>query len=312
MNKMITKTITKQERIQSLWGGYGELLRYYFQDSSSVVVKKIKIPNVKTLYSKADIFSHERKLKSYQVELSWYQNYASRCNEFCRVPTLIENETQKNEINFVLEDLNAAGYSIRKSFLQLEEAKSCLSWLANFHALFLGENPQGLWKTGTYWHLKTRPFELEKLKEKDWILAAPLIDKVLSQAKFLTFVHGDAKLANFCFSKNGNVAAVDFQYVGGGVGVKDVVYFLDSCFQEDFIERKETELLNFYFNTLKNVLRKLHPQVDVEALEAEWRWLYDFAWVDFYRFLKGWAFESYGMSNYTKKLTQKVFGEILK
>ena len=311
MNNRVTKTIVKQERIQSLWGGYGELFRCYFQDSSSVVVKKIQIPNVKTLRGKADVFSHERKLRSYQVELAWYQNYAKRCNEFCRVPALIESGAQKDEINFVLEDLNAAGYSVRKSSLQLEEAKRCLGWLANFHALFLGEKPHGLWKTGTYWHLKTRPFELESLKEKDWVQAAPLIDNVLSQAKFLTFVHGDAKLANFCFSKNGDVAAVDFQYVGGGVGVKDVAYFLGSCFSEDFIEQKETELLNFYFSALKNILRELHPQTDAGELETEWRRLYDFAWVDFYRFLKGWTFESGMVSNYTKKLAKKVFGEVL-
>jgi len=143
------------------------------------------------------------------------------------------------------------------------------------------------------------------------VQAAPLIDNVLSQAKFLTFVHGDAKLANFCFSKNGDVAAVDFQYVGGGVGVKDVAYFLGSCFSEDFIEQKETELLNFYFSALKNILRELHPQTDAGALETEWRRLYDFAWVDFYRFLKGWTFESGMVSNYTKKLAKKVFGEVL-
>ena len=331
MNKIIGKTILKQERIQSLWGGYGELQRCSLQNySAPVVVKKIQIPSVRTL-DKPELFSHKRKLKSYQVELFWYQHYAHRCNEFCKIPALLDSEVQENEIYFVLEDLNEAGYPVRKSFLQLEgaqleEAKNCLSWLANFHALFLGEKPHGLWQTGTYWHLETRPYELQNLKEKDWILAAPLIDDVLSKAKFLTFVHGDAKLSNFCFShngssksgsskngssKNGKVAAVDFQYVGGGVGVKDVAYFLDSCFPEDFIEQNETELLNFYFNTLKDIVRKLHPQVDAEALETEWRWLYNFAWVDFYRFLKGWAFENHRISNYTKKRTQKVFHEIL-
>ena len=320
MSKIIGSTILKQERIQSLWGGYGELVRCYLQDyPAPVVVKKIKIPSIQSSH-KADVFSHERKLKSYQVELFWYQNYANRCNEFCKVPALLDSEIREGEICFVLEDLNEAGYPIRKSFLQLEEAKHCLAWLANFHALFLGERPHGLWETGTYWHLETRPFELKNLKEKDWILAAPLIDKVLSEAKFVTFVHGDAKLSNFCFSndgtakngaKNGAVAAVDFQYVGGGVGVKDVAYFLDSCFTEDFIEQNETELLNFYFDTLKNAVGKLHPQIDTAALESEWRWLYHFAWVDFYRFLKGWTFENNSISNYTKKLAQKVFYEVL-
>ena len=123
MNKIIGRTVLKQERIQSLWGGYGELQRCYLQNySAPVVVKKIQIPSVRTL-DKAEIFAHKRKLKSYQVELFWYQNYASRCHEFCQVPVLldgeVQGETQENEIYFVLEDLNEAGYPVRKSPLQL-------------------------------------------------------------------------------------------------------------------------------------------------------------------------------------------------
>ena len=69
MSRIIGSTILKQERIQSLWGGYGELVRCYLQDyPAPVVVKKIKIPSIQSLH-KADVFSHERKLKSYQVEL---------------------------------------------------------------------------------------------------------------------------------------------------------------------------------------------------------------------------------------------------
>ena len=46
-------------------------------------------------------------------------------------------------------------------------------------------------------------------------------------------MHGDAKLANFLFtSDHSQVAGVDFQYVGGGCGMKDVAYLL-SCLDED-------------------------------------------------------------------------------
>ena len=47
-------------------------------------------------------------------------------------------------------------------------------------------------------------------------------------ARWVRDVHGDAKVDNFCVG-TGAVAAVDFQYVGGGVGVQDVVYLLASC-----------------------------------------------------------------------------------
>jgi thiamine kinase-like enzyme len=62
--------------------------------------------------------------------------------------------------------------------------------------------------------------------------AAPVIDEKLNTCAYKTFVHGDAKLANFCFAPDGQVAGVDFQYVGGGCGMKDVAYFIGSCLNE--------------------------------------------------------------------------------
>jgi aminoglycoside phosphotransferase (APT) family kinase protein len=63
--------------------------------------------------------------------------------------------------------------------------------------------PDKLWKTGTYWHLKIRPDELAALTDAALKKAAPAINQKLQQAKYKTFVHGDAKLENFCFSKDG-------------------------------------------------------------------------------------------------------------
>ena len=119
-------------------------------------------------------------------------------------------------------------------------------WLAHFHATFMGETPDGLWEVGSYWHLDTRPDELEALDDVHLKQAAGEIDALLRAARFQTFVHGDAKLANFCFSEDGTqVAAVDFQYVGGGCGMKDVAYFIGSCLYEEDCERHEAALLGF-------------------------------------------------------------------
>jgi len=106
------------------------------------------------------------------------------------------------------------------------EVKACLKWLACFHGKFLNVEPKGLWQIGTYWHLATRPDEYNRidginhleLKDK-----AFEIDDKLNSCTHQTIVHGDAKLANFCFAKGSDsVAALDFQYVGGGCGMKDV------------------------------------------------------------------------------------------
>ena len=153
------------------------------------------------------------------------------------------------------------------------ETEWCLSWLAGFHATFLGVKPEGLWKIGTYWHLATRQEELRKMRNERLRTAAPELDRKLNSAKFQTLVHGDAKPANFCFSKTA-VAAVDFQYVGGGCGMKDVAYLLD-----------DDRYLEFYFSELRS---RLSSEVDADALEREWRELFPVARLDYERFLDGW------------------------
>ena len=120
---------------------------------------------------------------------------------------------------------------MRRARVSETELRACLRWLAAFHATFLGVPPESLWKVGSYWHLATRPDELEALTDTALRRAAPVLDARLNRARYRTLIHGDAKLQNFCFSTDGSaVAAVDFQYVGGGVGVKDVAYFVTSVF----------------------------------------------------------------------------------
>ena len=102
------------------------------------------------------------------------------------------------------------------------------------------------------------------------------------------------------------MAALDFQYVGRGCGMKDVAYFIGSCLHEDDCEALESTLLGHYFSTLSQRVAATHPDVDTARLEAEWRELYDVAWSDFHRFLKGWSPNHWKINSYSERLTRGV------
>ncbi|MDH3346259.1 MAG: DUF1679 domain-containing protein, partial [Kiritimatiellaceae bacterium] len=190
-----------------------------------------------------------------------------------------------------------------------DELKACLKWLAAFHATFMNEKPDGLWPVGTYWHLDTRPDELDVMNDAELKRAAPAIDRQLNECRFQTLVHGDAKLANFCFSQDGeNVAAVDFQYVGGGCGMKDVAYFISSCLDEEQSAAREGELLDYYFRTLQQFMGG--GSASFQALEKEWRAMYPVAWTDFFRFLQGWCPGHWKIHRYSQRLTREVLARL--
>ena len=298
------------EVIQNLWSGYGKILRLALDGSEipTVIVKHVRMPGGGTQPRGWNSnLSHERKLNSYQVESSWYHDWSGRCGVLCRVPDLLAFDRHDGEVLLVLEDLDAAGYPSRLSRVGWKQIELCLQWLAGFHATFMGEAPVGLWETGTYWHLETRPEELAALEDVALKAAAESIDHRLKQAVYQTLVHGDAKLANFCFSDAGDrVAAVDFQYVGGGCGMKDVAYFIGSCLDEEGCEKHETALLDCYFSALGKALEELQPGLDAEAVESEWRDLFPLAWTDFHRFLKGWSPGHWKINSYSERVAREV------
>lgn len=316
-SKILTFTeatdIKELEVIQSLWSGYGQIIRYGLVNGvvDQVIVKHIQIP-------KNDIhprgwntnLSHERKLKSYQVESNWYQHWNKQASVFCRVPYCYGIELKEEEILIVLEDLDHSGFPLRKNHLSKLELEACLKWLACFHAAHLSLEPIGLWEVGTYWHLETRPDELAVLDDSELKQVAKAIDEKLTNAQFKTLVHGDAKLANFCFSKTGEVAGVDFQYVGGGCGMKDVAYFLGSCLQEEECEKQESELLATYFDFLEEALNHQNKSLNFKDLKKEWTALFPLAWADFHRFLKGWSPGHWKINSYSEKITKKVISEL--
>lgn len=277
----------RKERIQSLWGGYGEVVRFRLTgaDVPSVVVKQVLAPDM------GGDAGHRRKLRSYEVELDFYARWAPRCQ--VRVPTAFHLADGL----FILEDLDAAGFPGRGRGWTNLPVEACVRWLAGFHRSFLNAAPEGLWPVGTYWHLDTRGVERKRMAPGPLRDAASALDARLSRVKPKTVVHGDAKLANFCFGSTA-VAAVDFQYVGGGMGLKDLAYFLGSCLDDDTLERTAAEWLDLYFTALD----------DAEA-EAAWRPLWPHAWADFERFMGGWS-PGHRSTGYAARMTQQALGQL--
>ncbi|WP_428772548.1 phosphotransferase [Vibrio sp.] len=299
--------IHDQQLIQPLWGGYGELIRVQVDDTS-LIVKHIQLPKPEHHPRgwNSDL-SHQRKLHSYQVELRWYQQYAVNCGVNCRVPGPLLVEQQGEQLLLVMEDLAQAGFARTSQQASDTQRSACLRWLACFHALHMGNSGNGLWPTGTYWHLATRPEELEALVDQELKQAADKLDTILTHAPFQTLVHGDAKLANFCFTADDSeAAAVDFQYVGRGCAMKDVALFISSAVDPDQCQQLEQSLLDEYFHYLAQALATYQPKISSAQVITTLRPLYAIAWADFQRFLKGWCPDHWKINPYSEQLTQSA------
>lgn len=292
--------ILKEEIIQELWSGYGKLLRVRTA-SEDLIIKLISSPNeINHPKGFASSFAHDRKMKSYQVEMNFYSRYHAHL-AFAHTPKYLAHYQGEEYQYIILSDLKKIGFKV-KEILSPIEVQHCIEWLANFHYTYLNHTPHGLWDIGSYWHLDTRPDEYQKMPNGPLKEYAKLVDIKLNQCEHQTIVHGDAKLANFLF-KTSEVSALDFQYTGGGVGVKDLAYFLSSIYNEDELQRNEKKCLEIYFSKLKDL------GASTELIQA-WQELYPYAWFDFYRFLAGWSPGHYKINAYIKLQMQKVLDAI--
>ena len=321
--------VKREEVVQSLWSGYGEIVRFSVEVSqqvSSVILKSIRLDEIQNHpRGWQSEFSHQRKLKSYHVESVWYQEWSHSCEESERVASLLGHWQQEGCIYLLLEDLDCSGYSRRCDSLNVDEAAVILHWLASFHARFLKTMtdtehqvagqvswPKGLWERGTYWHLATRPDEWNVMESCELKGAASQLDNILNKARFQTIVHGDAKLANFCFNESlDSVAAVDFQYVGRGVGVQDLAYFFGSCFSENELDTHLDFLLETYFSELSRCVLSIGESPDIaDAVSKEWCDLFPIAWADFHRFIMGWLPTHKKNTGFSRRMTERALEQL--
>ncbi|UUM33158.1 phosphotransferase [Vibrio japonicus] len=305
------RTIHQIEALQVLWGGYGELVRV-FVDDTSIVIKHVRLPKPEQHPRGWNTdFSHQRKLKSYEVELYWYQNYASLMNRESPVPASLCVEHKPNEWLLVMEDLSASGFTEVVKEADQRHLGAVLRWLAYFHAQHIQNSGDGLWQSGTYWHIETRPDELEALTDQPLKAMAEKVDHALKCVPYQTLVHGDAKLANFCFTSDGlRAAAVDFQYVGKGCAMKDVALFMSSAVKPAHCQKMENWILDEYFKHLNSALTNIRPEIDADEVEKCWRPMFAIAWADFQRFVKGWSPEHWKINAYTEGLKNKALEQL--
>lgn len=335
--------------LQSLWGEQGLLLRLHLDAAAheTVIVKYIA-PNRNASHPRGwtGARSFERKRRSYEVECHWYRTHAAHCLVDCRLPRLLGLHEDEHHTLLVLEDLQPAFPRLCQQ-LDARQLRPCLLWLAEFHARFMHHSAEGLWSRGSYWHLQTRPDEWQAMEPGAVRDAAHWLDQCLRQARFQTLIHGDAKLANFCFSEDlRKVAAVDFQYVGQGCGMSDVVCLMASSLGEQECRLHENELLDLYFDRLKQAMRRRSvsgenedyrvldasqaagsngmsgaiqsmeaerkkPDSDMacELIEQEWRSLYSIAWTDYHRFLSGWMPSHSRINSHVRDMADKALSD---
>ncbi|NRA42338.1 MAG: phosphotransferase, partial [Pseudomonadales bacterium] len=282
--------------IQSLWSGYGQIirLRLYGAEMPSVVVKLVSLCKVEQHPRGWNSeLAHQRKLQSYHVEAYWYQQYAMQCDSACRVARCYGCVIDEQQLVLVLEDLDASGFDGRveaKSQHSLMMLQACLRWLAHLHGKFLRPNinnlkcqdsavavPEssqaGLWPTGSYWHLSTRPDEWAALPDGELKRYAAALDSALRHSDYHTLIHGDAKLANFCFktlpkTQAIDVAAVDFQYLGWGCGMRDVAYCISSALEASQCSAQSEALLDYYFQQLRFAIERYQPSMTETAVDG--------------------------------------------
>ena len=88
--------------------------------------------------------------------------------------------------------------------------------------------------------------------------------------------------------------------------MKDLAYFVGSCFRDEEAERRESEVLDFYFRELEVFVEWTGIKIRSPDLEADWRPLYRVAWADFHRFMKGWSPGHWKLSDYSERVTRDV------
>ncbi|PWW76212.1 hypothetical protein C7212DRAFT_196911, partial [Tuber magnatum] len=275
--------------------------------------------------------SHLRKLISYRAERYFCTNLSRLLHSSgsTKVASLYDVAEEHVDDALLLEDLTV-DFPLRAPYtLPLSKTHTAIRWLAGFHATFWNHTgvllipppndvpdpntAEGVWAQGGYWHLATRNEEYASLEETQeeyaWLIpyTLPIAEKLRTEALGRTLLHGDVKGANILFSKAASrgdapkeekCALYDFQYVGSGLGVVDLVHFLGTTADGRDLGGSENEegLMRVYFGEVER--RCGMGGYTWEVLVQQWEW----AVADWMRFMAG----CWGNSGWVERRAREV------
>lgn len=256
-----------------------------------------------------------REMVSLHVERYFYSRVSKVLTPFSPVARSYPVAEGSRSEALLLEDLSE-DFPFPALYTSSEaKIHTALKWLANFHASLwdaggsgfvllpdplTAPNPEGaygVWEQGGWWHLDTRRDELTVLQGKadeyGWLL--PYVEGVArrlrTEAVGRTLIHGNPRAANIMFSDRTPEATCvfsDFQWVGSGLCVQDLVFFLATSVDSRKLKDEEGLLAAYHAELVVALARnggRGDGKYTLDVLKEQWEW----ALVDWMRFLGGWG-----------------------
>lgn len=269
-----------ESRLCSLWSGYGgvysiQIIRNNTNTNQRInlICKIVKPPN------NMNSEDHERKVKSYRVEVEFYRSFSSKMLENgINLPNCLFNSIETDDkVILLMYDLRDK-FPISLHSLSINESYCALDWIAKFHAFNWEQSnvweSYDIWPEGCYWRLDTRLQEYNSIGKK-WkrikTIAHPIANllrdgmNLNNPRQYRTIIHGDYKIANILFESTtnnrlsfNNCASYDYQYTGIGYGARDLVMLIVSSIDlpspqnqtNNYWKDHERGLLEFYHQRL--------------------------------------------------------------
>lgn len=329
----------KETKLCTLWAGYGAIKCLTVRtasDTIKLICKEVNPP-------KETGVAHERKVTSYLVEIELYKMGALMKAAGVAIADIYHLESAPTgRATLLMSDLRVLYPIAGDSGLDWPKTLAAVDWLAKFHAFHFERAESlidnNLWPEGCYWRLDTRQKEYDDIG-REWqrvknaaVVVADLL-KIGTHSStngycypYKTLVHGDYKSPNLQFARITNAnrddtmhqeyvcAAVDFQYCGGGYGVRDVLQLIvSSCYMPYPYNHQravalETAILEHYYARLLCYLEHYGRVTDVKYTYNILTKHYELCMVDYVRFMAGWGM--WGNTEYAEWRTKEILSKL--